>query len=454
MKKPALLAVFAVFCLCLTSRADETIPPIPGLSSWEENMLDNSRVIAAQPSEADCGKISEGFIWYYDGIFIFHQIAEYTKDKSWLKVAEKCRKFYRDGYVINCKKNSADGWRNFTRGLYYDWTVLNDETSKKTAIEMARKSKFSQIVHSAQIRRWDKNVDVSREVAYSINAWHVAKDLGASEFSGRDPYLDTAFSHLDIWKAYLTSYPNGAYPGEQTAKFQPFMFGLTAEALIRVYERPETSAEDRAKIFVKIYDLAKLTYDKLYNDSKHGFMANTGKPNMFWGNIDLLTVPLYGWLWHVTGEKYFLDAGDKIWKNWVDFGWQEISGWGGKQFSQNYHWSFDYVRWRSQAPKPDPKALEMRTAKSEAVLNKLVSFPNPFKLIGGIVFTIDRILPDCEVDITNSAGVKVRALNSQKKSFVEWDGKDEKKEFVPEGSYTFTVRAKDGAEKTGKVEVK
>jgi len=344
--------------------AQEAVAPIPGLSTWEERMKDNAGLVAAQPERADCRNIDEAYIWYYDGIFVFHQIAEYTKDKKWLDVAAKCRKFYRDSYVIGCQKYSVDGWRNFTRGLYYDWTILHDQRSKDTAIEMARKSKFSQIVDAANIRQWDKDVDMSREVAYCINAWHVARDLGAPEFAGRDPYLDTAYSHLDIWKAYLSAYPNASYPGEQTEKYQPFMFALTAEALIRVYERKDTSEDDRAKILEKIYDLAKLTYDKLYSDKNHGFMANTGQPRKFWGNINLLIVPLYGWLWHVTGEQYFLDAGDKVWKDWIDFGWPGIAAWGGKQFSQNYHWSFDYVRWRSTVPEPNLKALGLKAAKS------------------------------------------------------------------------------------------
>jgi len=332
-------------------------------------MKDNSRMVAAQPETIDCAKISEALLWYYDGIFVFHQIAEYTKDKKWLDVAAKCRKFYRDGYVIGCRKYAVTGHRNFTRGLYYDWIVLKDETSKKTAIEMAKKGVFSQIVHAREVRKWDKIVDVSREIAYAINAWHVARDLGAPEFSGRDPYLDAAYSHLDIWKEYLTAYPNASYPGEQTAKYQPFMFALTAEALIRVYERKDTSEEDKAKILEKVYNVAKLTYDKLYDHSQHAFMSNTAHPSRVY-KTDLLIVPVYGWLWHVTGEQYFLDAGDKIWKNWLEFGWPKIKGWGGKQFSQNYHWSFDYVRWRSTPPELNSKVLELRKTKTPANLNK------------------------------------------------------------------------------------
>ena len=179
-----------------------------------------------------------------------------------------------------------------------------------------------------------------------------------SRIRGTDPYLDTAFSHLDIWKSYLTGYPNSSYPGDQSARYQPFMFALTAEALIRVYERPETSDADRAKILCKVYDVAKLTYDKLYSDSEHGFMSNTGNPQVYWGSIDLLTLPVYGWLWHVTGEPYFLETGDKVWVNWIEYGWPQIRGWGGKQFSQNFHWSFEYVQWRSVAPEPNLAALK------------------------------------------------------------------------------------------------
>lgn len=40
------------------------------------------------------------------------------------------------------------------------------------------------------------------------------------------------------------------------------------------------------------------------------------------------------------------------------------AGWGGKQFSQNYHWSFDYVRWRSVAPEPNLNALELKMTRS------------------------------------------------------------------------------------------
>jgi len=454
MARILLLAFLAVFVAQNNCAAEQEIPPIPNLSDWEEYMKDNARIIAAQPETANCGDINEGFIWYYDGISIFHQIAEYTKDAAWLKVAAKIRKYYRDDYVIGCKKYSVDGWRNFTRGLRDDWLVLKDDTSRKTAIEMAKKGKFSQLLHTADYDKFAKNVDLSREIAYAINAWHFARDLGAPEFSRRDPYLEVAYSHLDIWKIYLEGYPGSNYPGEQTAKYQTFMFALTAEALIRVYERPDTSADDKEKIFTKIYELAKITYNKLYNESKHGFTSNTANPNTIWGSVDLLVVPLYGWLWNQTGDKYFLEAGDKIWKNWTIYGWPQIAGWGGKQFSQNYHWSFDYVRWRSSAPVPNPLAIKIGKGRSEAALQKILAFPKVLNLSGTMKFTLDRLLTECEVEISNAAGEKVIVLNSKNKTYLEWDCKDENKTTVPAGAYTYLIRSKDGAEKTGNFEIK
>ena len=103
-------------------------------------MKDNKEMVTHQPEHADCEKMKEqkqeSNLWYYDGIRIFHQIAQYTKDDSWLKVSAKCRGYFRDDYVIGCVKYSTPPWRNFTLGLYYDWIVLNDERSKETAIEV------------------------------------------------------------------------------------------------------------------------------------------------------------------------------------------------------------------------------------------------------------------------------------------------------------------------------
>ncbi|MEI6845639.1 MAG: gliding motility-associated C-terminal domain-containing protein, partial [Candidatus Firestonebacteria bacterium] len=73
---------------------------------------------------------------------------------------------------------------------------------------------------------------------------------------------------------------------------------------------------------------------------------------------------------------------------------------------------------------------------------------------GTLKLTIDRLAPECVVTIFDAAGEKIVELKTGKKIFIEWDGKKENKEAVTEGSYTYVIKTKEGAEKKGKFEVK
>ena len=353
-------AFFILLTIHFQTIATMAMPPlIPHLAEWEAHMTNNAAIVAAQLGAIDhskcvrpgCDVLNEGLAWYYDGDRVFRQIAHYTKNNSSLAAATKCRKYYRSYLHCPTVGYYVDGWRNFTKGFYYDWIDNRDATSKADAILIAKRGKFSQSQHQSDLPHWLKtasSVDLSREIAYAIEAWNVAKDLGDAEFAGRDPYLDLAYYQLETWKSYLQGYPGSKYPGDQGARYQPFMFALTCEALIDVYNNPNTAKADREKILRGLADVARLTYDKLYNKEHHSFVSNTGNPTTYWPALNLLIVPVYGWLWHETGERYYLESGDRIFSDGVVFGWPEV--WGGKQFSQNYRWSFDYVNWRHQDP--------------------------------------------------------------------------------------------------------
>ncbi len=45
----------------------------------------------------------------------------------------------------------------------------------------------------------------------------------------------------------------------------------------------------------------------------------------------------------MTGDPVYQQRGDELFAHALD---EDIS-WMGKEFSQSYHWSFDYVRYRS-----------------------------------------------------------------------------------------------------------
>ena len=52
-----------------------SIPPIPGLSDWEDNMKTYGKKLCNGASIASQG-VWEGSIWYYDGIRVYYQMAE------------------------------------------------------------------------------------------------------------------------------------------------------------------------------------------------------------------------------------------------------------------------------------------------------------------------------------------------------------------------------------------
>jgi hypothetical protein len=68
----------------------------------------------------------------------------------------------------------------------------------------------------------------------------------------------------------------------------------------------------------------------------------------------MLIAPAYAWLYKKTGASAYQREGDAIWDAGVMVDARDTMGWsgnGGKQFSQTYRWSFDYVKYRS-APVP------------------------------------------------------------------------------------------------------
>jgi len=56
---------------------------------------------------------------------------------------------------------------------------------------------------------------------------------------------------------------------------------------------------------------------------------------------------MYAWLYKHYGETVYLEMGDKIFIGGVRLAEGSLN-WAGKQYNQNYRWSFDYVKWRSE----------------------------------------------------------------------------------------------------------
>lgn len=300
---------------------------IPGIEQWEANMRNYGRTLC-QPAKIAQLSTWEGNIWYYDGIRVYYQIADYTNDPSWNDCARYVRDVYRP-YVLNAD-GRIPGWRVFPHGLQEDYLRNGSRDSKRAVVLLARNSAFAATGGGADF-------ELSRETAYIIHAYLSAEELGEPPAPNLARSVSFALGHLDQWT------------GSRVASYtKPFMMALTFEALIRYYER---SGDPR--IIEAIEHAANWLWESGWQQQRGAFpyilcpAAARNKeclePHDGEGaDLSLLIAPTYAWLYSKTGSEEYRARADRIFQGGVNNAFLAQ----GKQFSQNYRWSFDFVRWR------------------------------------------------------------------------------------------------------------
>jgi hypothetical protein len=305
-------------------------PPIPELEKWEDQM------VAFGTRHVDAERIAghgvwEGGVWYYDGQRVFYQIADYTGDAGWLEAAGHVRRAYRDGYVLK-NEGRVPGWRVFPHGLVTDYRRTRDPRSKEAVILMSQNSAFAS-------RGGGVSTALSRETAYLVYAYLAAEELGAPRHPQFETAADFALGHMDQWFS-SRNFQIGA-PRDSLA---PFMVGLTAEALIGYYEK---TGDPRVPHAIQIamdwlWEFAWIEEDEAFYYRSGDPYDPAAEPLSGAADLNMLIAPAFAWLYRMTGDPAYRQRGDKIFAGGVRHAYLA----GGKQFSQNYRWSFDYVRWR------------------------------------------------------------------------------------------------------------
>jgi len=267
---------------------------------------------------------------YYDAQWVFYQIADYTGDPTWNTCAARAEAVYRDQYVLP-NNGSIPGYWNFTHGLMQDYLRTGDAVSKNAAILLSKNAAYSP---DATPLSWTVSADYSREVAYAIMGYLNAETLGEAHRARLDSFIAQAFGHLDQWF------------GSKTAPYvRPFMVGLTAHALISVDEQ-----RGDARVLPALITAMDWLWDNTWLPSAGAFMytdRNVDSGGMEPApDLNLLIAPAFAWLYHKTGEVRFRDRGDQIFAGGVAGAYLA----NGKQFNQNYRWSFDFIRWRNLPP--------------------------------------------------------------------------------------------------------
>lgn len=311
---------------------------LSALETWQKQMLSFGKFHCTTAELA----IWEGNVWYYDGERVYYQIADYTQDPFWNTCAQLEEGLYRDYVITN--NGGLPGWRIFAKGLAMDYQRTGDPLSK-TAVDLLS----SNIWASGQNVQWCVDWTMSREMSYAIDT-HLARQSIGTPITNPwfNDLIEILLGHFDQW-----------FVSRKARYVQPIMVALAAEALISYYDYSQDP---------RVPQLLKLAADEIWRNS-----WDAGSQSLRYYNDDgtaslapdtnLLIVPLYGWVYRMTGDSTYRTMGDQIFAGGVAGAWLA----GGKQFSQNYRWSGKYVGWRNAPSKKSTSIFtESATAPSTA----------------------------------------------------------------------------------------
>jgi len=318
---------------------------IPELARWKSQMLTFGQKACQTTAAATTADEKLGAT-YYDATRVYEQIADFTGQAAWEDCAEKAKAIYR-GYVFR-NQGKVPGYWNFTTGFRMDWDRNSDALSKEAGILLSQNAAYCS---DATPLASSASAGYSREVAYCIMSYLNAEALGQPRRPRLAALANQALNHIDQWFVSKTFRAPGTFPLVPLAAgqyyIQPFMVGLTTQALIRYWE---ATHDPRVQPVVKValdwlWTRAWVSgdhafwYENYVSDPSKPFPSKPGAPD-----LNLLIAPAFAWMYHQTGDETYRDRGDQVFAGGVRGAWL----YGAKQFNQNYMWSFDYVKWRTE----------------------------------------------------------------------------------------------------------
>lgn len=314
-------------------------PPEPGApdkAGWEDSMISwgiiHGDYLSSEPPPSIDEKLNHV---YYDGCRVYYQIAEYTQSpEPWSEYAKLALQWYRDEYVMP-NNGAVPGYQNFTTGLRMDFERTGDEASKNAAILLSQNAMYA---GDWTDRNYVTHHATSREVAYAILSYINAEALGEAKREIRAEWVTQSHAYFAQWYDKTTW---GIY------QVSPFMCAITAQALIADWEETD---DDRC--LPALTGLADWLWTEAYHEPTHAMLYQLNPDNTSEGgrsttgapDLNMIIAPLYSWLWAQTGDETARDRFDALL-----LGQANAYLAGGKQFDQNYWWSFSGMEWREMA---------------------------------------------------------------------------------------------------------
>jgi hypothetical protein len=291
---------------------------------WESRMLEKGASLCQKLRKLSPKSEQALSEVYYDAVWVFWQIADYTADPTWQDCASLARTVYRDQYVVP-NDGKVPGYWNFSHGLAEDYLRTNDSRSKDALKSLISNAAFSRL--STPLEE-TKDSELSREVAYAMMGYLNGSKIGLPLPERFFTLREQAFGHLAQW--FETS----------TAKtLKPFMVALTAQALIEAHE-----SHPEARTVKALSTALEELWKRTWIPSARAFQYQANNPSEEdkkpAPDLNLLIAPAYLWIYQQTQNKTFLERAQEIFAGGVNKAFLE----NGKQFNQNYRWSFSYVR--------------------------------------------------------------------------------------------------------------
>jgi hypothetical protein len=440
-----------------TATPPTTFPAIPGLSTWQNNMVNwnapsgsananfwCTNVIDTDPWwSLDNGNFSGYFdipagtyfeAWNYDGGRVYQQVADYDwylgPDQGntyqlgqWQRCAELAMEPYKDT-TIGTVAGFVMEPNQFPFGLAMNYMRTGD-TTYQNAVNLLANSPAYDLWYSGSVY-----AESTRVSAY------IWDDRLANEIIGvaRDPAfllrgVDVMLGYLD--QSYNLSLSN---PNQQEYDIHPFMLGLAMETLITYYELDlaEGNTPD-ARIPLEIKKALDWLESTQYISSTHTFAYGAydlpRNPSLVGGSLyeatelNDLVAPAFAWYWYKTNSTTYLNEGDDLFQHVWDSADGETGGgdkgwtWSVKEYNQVYKWSFDYVRWRSgQNPDGTTPPVETVLAAANPYGGMWTDYTTPVQFVwnpawNGNQITIDPVLSDSSNTVTVTATTATFYLN-------------------------------------------
>ncbi len=307
-------------------------PPIPTLELWRQKMVtEGARFCNASNKSQTFAFGYEGSVWYYDGARVFYQIHDATGEDIWRQCAENVASQYADYVNNSCQDGvcgGVPGWRVFPRGLRMAYERTGQDKYRQAVENLAANGRYTQ--------RPGHLVDLYiRETAYAADSLLEARLI-------HSPHYETVYvPKLRILVDELLAMYETLFERERYGLHQPFYDALAAEALIDYYR----FVQPDPRIPPAIKKMLDWTWEVAWDQQEKRLSYQPeGVPLSGANDLLGLTVPAFAWYYSITGDLTYLQRGDELFGHIFD---TEL--WSGKQFSQTFRWTFDYVKWRSPA---------------------------------------------------------------------------------------------------------